>query len=448
MPTVSTSAAVPSFLDSIDWGTQLPDNSVNVYFATNGETFDGKTSQGWNAYEQQQAMLAFEQFSNVADISFTVVTDQSQADLTLVTAKLGGGGLGYFNPPGTRNEGVGVFNPKGFGWDETSPGTGGLEQGAYGYITLIHEFGHALGLAHPHDDGGSSTVWEGVTAPFDSFGTFDLDQGIYTMMSYNDGWQLHPDGENTEPLFGYEGTLMAFDVAMIQAKYGANTDFHNANDTYTLPSANALGSYFSCLWDTGGKDKLVCDSTDGAIIDLRAATLGYDAGSGGYISYVNSIYGGFTIANGVVIENAGGGSGADDIIGNDARNRLSGGNGDDTITGGGGRDLLTGGNGADHFVYLLASDSTGSARDTIKGFETGSDKIDLSAVDAQKGGTSHDAFIWLDQGAFNNVRGELHWRVDGSDVVLEADRNGDGTADFQILLTGISHLAAADVLLV
>ena len=114
-------AGHPSFLDSIDWGTKLASNTVKVYFAGNGEVFDGKTSVGWNAYEQQQAMLGFEQFSNVADLHFIVTDDASEADLKLVN-KAQANFLGYFNPPGTNGAGVGVFNQGGTAWDEDQPG--------------------------------------------------------------------------------------------------------------------------------------------------------------------------------------------------------------------------------------------------------------------------------------------------------------------------------------
>ena len=43
------------------------------------------------------------------------------------------------------------------------------------------------------------------------------------------------------------------------------------------------------------------------------------------MSYANGIYGGFTIANGVTIENAISGAGDDTLIGNAANNMLSGG---------------------------------------------------------------------------------------------------------------------------
>jgi serralysin len=185
-------------LDAIDWGgiDNAVDNSdtLLIYFATAGQTFDGETSLGWTAYEQQQALAAFQTYSQFADLDFAITTNSAIADFKLVTVT-STEFLGYFNPPGETNAGVGVFAINGSGWDRTGA-TGGLAPGGYGWITLIHEFGHGLGMAHPHDNGGGSEVMPGVTGPFGSYGIFDLNQGVYTTMSYNDGWQLHPDADN------------------------------------------------------------------------------------------------------------------------------------------------------------------------------------------------------------------------------------------------------------
>ena len=341
-------------LDSIDWGTQLPSNNVTVYFAANGETFDGVSSLGWTQYEIDQAMAALQTWSEVSNLTFTITNSSAGATFKLVTTT-SSEFLGYFNPPGTTNAGVGVFATNGTGWNAT----GGLEEGGYGFITLVHEFGHGLGLAHPHDNGGTSTVMPGVTSPFDSYGVFDLNQGVYTTMSYNDGWQLHPSGANSGSLnYGYQGGPGAFDIALIQLKYGASSA-NTGDNVYVLPTANAAGTFWDVIWDTGGVDTIAHTGTVSARIDLTAATLDYSPTGAGVISFVSGIYGGFTIAAGVVIENASGGSGADVLIGNSASNVLDGGAGNDTLEGRGGTDTFrfATGDGQDTVTDLVAGET-------------------------------------------------------------------------------------------
>ena len=437
----------PDMLDSLDWGSQMATNAINVYFAPPGVVVDGHASQGWSAYEIAQSLLALQQIANVCGVTFQITTVAGDADFALAT-DFSQDWLGYFNPPDTgASSGTGVFAVDGYGWDDAAGG--GLEQGGYGFITLIHEFGHGMGLAHPHDDGGTSTIWEGVTGPFDSYGTFELNQGVYTTMSYNDGWELNPDGLPADALFGYQGTMMAFDIAMLQQKYGANANFRSGNDVYTLADLNAAGTFYSCLWDTGGADKIDYGGAAAATIDLRAAHLGYAAGSGGYISFASGILGGFTIANGVVIENASGGSGGDTLIGNAARNRLDGKSGADLLQGGLGRDVLRGGAGADMFDFQTLRDSGANAngRDVIADFRSRLDDIDLSALDGRSNGTSNDAFIWIGSAGFGATKGELRWHLVAGGVLVEADRNGDGLADFSLLLAGVSVLREVDVVL-
>jgi uncharacterized protein (DUF2141 family) len=347
-------------LDAIDWGGPLNvvDNSdtLLIYFATAGQTFDGVTDNGgWTPYLQQQALEAFQTYSQFADLTFAITTNQALADFTLVTTT-STEFLAYFNPPGETNAGVGVFATNGTGWDPTGA-AGSMEPGGYGWITFIHEFGHGLGMAHPHDNGGGSEIIPGVTGPFGSYGIFDLNQGVYTTMSYNDGWQLHPDVDaNGFPVpdtldYGYQGTPMALDIALMQLKYGAVA--HNTgNNVYTLGTANVAGTYYQAIWDTGGTDTISYSGSSDATIDLTAATLDYSATGAGVLSWVDGVFGGYTIANGVVIENATGGSGNDVLVGNAVANVLTGNNGDDTFFGGLGNDTMVGGIGTDTAIYL------------------------------------------------------------------------------------------------
>lgn len=76
-----------------------------------------------------------------------------------------------------------------FGQDTFPDGTAGTARiSPAGLQFLMHEFGHALGLKHPHDGGavGSTAVFPGVTINDSTdTGDFGLNQTIYTIMSYN-----------------------------------------------------------------------------------------------------------------------------------------------------------------------------------------------------------------------------------------------------------------------
>ena len=357
--TTSLDPATLNPLDSIDWGgpANKVDNSdtLLIYFATAGQTYDGVTDiGGWTAYLQQQALEAFQTYSQFTNLTFAITTNSAIADFHLVTTT-STEYLAYFNPPGETNAGVGVFATNGTGWDSTGA-SGSMEPGGYGWITFIHEFGHGLGMAHPHDNGGGSEIMPGVTGPFGSYGIFDLNQGVYTTMSYNDGWQLNPSASATgTPVpdtldYGYQGTPMALDVALMQIKYG--TVAHNTGNTfYSLADANVAGTFYRTIWDTAGTDTINYFGSKNAHIDLTAATLDYSATGGGVVSYVEGIFGGWTIANGVLIENATGDSGNDVLLGNAAANTLTGNGGNDTFMGRGGNDEIFGGTGTNTAIF-------------------------------------------------------------------------------------------------
>jgi Ca2+-binding RTX toxin-like protein len=149
-----------------------------------------------------------------------------------------------------------------------------------------------------------------------------------------------------------------------------------------------------------------------------------------------------------------GGLGDDTLYGGNGQDRLWGGEGSDTILGGGGVDLivggagkdkLTGGGSANTFVLATAEHSApGSAgRDVITDFVSGSDTIELTLIDADADTAEDDAFGFIGTTEFSGVAGEL--RNSGSFV--EGDVNGDGIADFQIVLLGSPELVATDFLL-
>lgn len=140
-----------------------------------------------------------------------------------------------------------------------------------------------------------------------------------------------------------------------------------------------------------------------------------------------------------------GDAGANVLNGGGGGDRLNGSGGNDRLIGGAGLDLLTGGGGADRFAFDDGhSGATRTSADQILDFSRGEkDRIDLSAIDAVAFTAKDDAFRSIGSTAFSGAAGELRWTVARGVTFVEGDTNGDGKADFALLVTG-DGLAAGD----
>ena len=390
---VEVPASTP--VDTLDSGSERTDTAtpITVYFVPAGQSRDEVTAEGWTSTERAQFMAALASISAVANVTFVETTDPN-ADFQLVLddnellAREGAGLLGYFYYPNGPAPSVGVFNGSGYGWD-----TNGLQAGGVGFSTIVHEALHGLGLGHPHD---GENVLNGLDQndpdfPFGQYGDFDLNQAVYTIMSYNSGYNGAPSNSFD---YGDAAGPMALDIAALQKLYGANTTYASGNDTYEMPDSNSAnsGTGWLSIWDTGGIDTISYSGATAVTIDLRPATLQYEIGGGGFISAADGIAGGYTIANGVEIENATGGSGNDTLIGNNANNTLTGNNGNDEIIGGAGNDDLIGGNGNDT-AHGGSSDDTidgGANNDTLYGNSGGDTVETASGINTIYGGSGYD----------------------------------------------------------
>ncbi|MGH6736012.1 MAG: calcium-binding protein [Methyloceanibacter sp.] len=149
--------------------------------------------------------------------------------------------------------------------------------------------------------------------------------------------------------------------------------------------------------------------------------------------------------------------GDDELFGFEGKDKLNGGNGKDTLeggkakdilTGGNQRDILTGGDGRDFFDFNKISESkTGaSRRDQITDFERGKDHIDLKTIDAKNGVSGNNKFEFIGRDDFSDTKGELRFKDLGSKVIVQGDVNGDGKADFEIMVKA-GALGAGDFVL-
>ena len=130
-------------------------------------------------------------------------------------------------------------------------------------------------------------------------------------------------------------------------------------------------------------------------------------------------------------------SGDDRLYGGSGADRLSGGTDDDLLNGGANNDLLSGGFGADQFEFLSVADiGTGALSDRITDFKSLEDKIDLSLI---------PGLSFIAGAAFTNVAGQL--RYDTASRQLQGDTDGNGVANFTLVLDGVASLVAGDLIL-
>ncbi|MBC52827.1 MAG: hypothetical protein CMQ34_03225 [Gammaproteobacteria bacterium] len=197
------------------------------------------------------------------------------------------------------------------------------------------------------------------------------------------------------------------------------------------------------------------DNTGGVTIDASAATAAAAA---------LTITGSATAANTLT-----GGAKGDTLIG---------GSKGDTLTGGAGADTLTGGAGNDIFAYTAANQSNLIALDTITDFSantfgngtngaagTGATttvasrtgdvlSFDVAAAQVTAGAlvsvqsNASDAQTFLQNTAANGTANQVGVALDSSSNRLYVDWDSDGTADSVIVLTGVTTIDAAAILLV
>jgi serralysin len=415
-------------IDSLVWGSRWLSQAPGPTVITVGHA-PGATSAEISAIKS-----VLSEFSRVLNVTFNFmgVDSNRNADIKFVFSSTGsktvhGEGLppGQFYLEPTWNPGLTEVRIN------RSAYTGPLVPGTTDYVTMLHEFSHAMGLAHPHDTGGTwldkSLIFPGVTAAFGSYGDYNLNQGIFTTMSYNDGWK-------TGGVAGLQASLMALDIQALQYIYGANTSYAAGNDTYVLPRTN---NGFTSIWDTGGTDVMIYSGARSVTLDLRAATGLVSEGGGGFVSHVAGLNGGYTIAVGAIIENATGGSGADILIGNAMANRL---------TGNGGRDVLTGGGGDDYFVFsaIVHSGLSTLTADVITDFMPGQDNLDLSRLDGNALISGMQDFIFAGEAAGFAAAGQIRVVQSGGQTLVLLNTDNDQAAESMIILDGLVALTDSD----
>lgn len=221
---------------------------------------------------------------------------------------------------------------------------------------------------------------------------------------------------------------------------GVNTLAGGAgNDTYFVQSTDlaTIGESLNQGVDTvfsNGRLVLGLNLENGTLL----GTTGAELTGNGLANILNGNSGDDTIS---------GNGGADRLFGKEGADLIDGGSGNDTLEGGVGADTITGGTGADRFVFRAAD--LGST-DRIADFSAADgDRIDLLAIDANANVTGNQAFAMVLRGFTGNA-GELLIVPTGAaadEYSVQGDVDGDGLADFSLIVSSPTALSAADFFL-
>ena len=269
------------------------------------------------------------------------------------------------------------------------------DPGSAGFSLMLHETGHALGLKHPHDGGGTGTP----TFNDLDLGAFDSER--FTVMSYNDGLN-DVDAYNA-------ASPMPFDVVGLQYMYGKNPSEHAADTTHRL----VANQQYQTIWDAAGTDAVsTADAQQGWKIQLPDWLLSKEIGEnwgvaeplssaqqevpttlywleGDIENVIGSAHGdelyGNALANRMV-----GNAGADWLEGDAGADTIRAGRGNDTLIGGADGDVLDGGAGRDMASYSASDGNVAVSLASGTGAGGAAEGDTLTAIEDLKGSAHGD----------------------------------------------------------
>ena len=388
--TSSVSTTGNSYIDSLLSGTKWAANSLtysfpsdsSLYVGIYGSSYGTEPTNNFKPFTtvQQAAVTSIlNMYSTVINVTFGQITETSTQTATLRYAESDAAlPTAYTYMPSTSPQGGDAW----FG--NSSHYYDNPVLGNYAWFSMIHETGHALGLKHPFQISGSFGIMP-----------VDHDSVEYTVMTYY-SYVGSTSSSYTNASDSYPQSLMMYDIAALQAMYGPNYTTNSGDTVYSwspttgqeyingvaqgMPAGNKV---FLTIWDGSGNDTYdFSNYTTNLTVNLEpgqwttvSSTQLANLGSGHYAAG--------NIANALeynndprsLIENAIGGSGNDNITGNDSNNTLTGGGGNDYIDGVSGTNTAVYSGASNNYQEVHNSDGTWTITDLRPGSPDGTDTL-------------------------------------------------------------------------
>lgn len=237
-----------------------------------------------DAVQKKAVKDAFGYLSSLVNVEFTDVSGQKDSNINDLTGKadinfgmnIQKNSAGYANPPHASGA-----HPSYLFLDSGAPTNNSFEEGTYGWETLVHEIGHAMGLKHPANVNAGGG---GAPQPYLPKAT---DNRNFSIMSYNNasntsdinitftgnanGWGASYKTDVVNP-----STFMTYDIAALQYLYGQNKDENIYKDLTVTFGADFKGIKTIYAPINGSMDASA--TTKNNVFDLRGggySTIGY-----------------------------------------------------------------------------------------------------------------------------------------------------------------------------
>lgn len=178
----------------------------------------------WSATSKNNYIKAFNQIGNyigVKIVETTIFTDADYVNVNLnygVTSDL----IAQSTFPYDLDDYPEIYKDKLYiFWSSSFISNLASGVGTFIFETFLHEIGHSLGLAHPHDNGNDSKIMPGTSSDTSlvNEGLFSMNTTLTTVMSYID----QQENINKTATF-YPRTLMELDLQALQYIYKATNN--------------------------------------------------------------------------------------------------------------------------------------------------------------------------------------------------------------------------------
>ena len=420
---------------TLPWQTNSLTFSFPTAVSPDASGVDGIGSfSPFNTQQMTAARQALAAFADVIGVSFAEVSGPAgnAGDLrfsNVVTSP--NTAFAWFPGPGLGGDSFYSLSPVPQGWPDLAHPV----QGGHAFVTFLHEIGHAMGLGHPGNYNGCSPTYQ-----LDALFAQDTEQ--FTVMSYfqsqdfaNGNNHYSPDGTHH-----FAQTLMLYDIAALQATYGANLTTRTGATTYGFncsvtgdtPYDFALNPFpVVCIYDAGGKDRIDFSGysgdtrislVPGSFSDTQGMAQNLSIAFGSFIEQAIGGAGNDRLTGNKVANLLVGGGGGDTLLGLGANDTLAGGAGKDTLNGGDGRDSLSGGAGADLFVLDIAAVAQTGA-DRIADFSAAADRFRVLDSLGQIGTWTSGKFFACQSGQAHDRSDRLIYETDTGNLYFDPDGN-------------------------